>query len=46
MFVHQHPEVFVDSVLFYIKYRIDTVAVDKRIWVYPTQKPWMTWEVW
>ncbi|KAM9495214.1 E3 ubiquitin/ISG15 ligase TRIM25-like [Clarias gariepinus] len=30
---------FTDSVLCYIKNCIDTV--DKRIWIYPNQKPWM-----
>jgi len=34
-----------DSVLRYIRNCIDTVAVDKRIRVYPNQKPWMTREV-
>lgn len=45
MFVHQDLEVFTDSVLCYIKYCINTVTVDKRIRVYPNQKPWMTREV-
>lgn len=33
------------DVLCYIKNCIDTVTVNKRIWVYLIQKPWMTREV-
>lgn len=33
------------AVLGYVKHCTDTVAVDKRIWVHPNQKPWMTREV-
>uniref|UniRef100_UPI0037E88240 NLR family CARD domain-containing protein 3-like n=1 Tax=Semicossyphus pulcher TaxID=241346 RepID=UPI0037E88240 len=45
--IFEHPDlgVFTDSVLCYIKNCIDTVTVDKRIQVYPNQKPWMTREV-
>ncbi|KAK3575095.1 hypothetical protein QTP86_020708 [Hemibagrus guttatus] len=45
IFEHPDLEVFTDSVLCYIKNCIDTVTVDKRIQVYPNQKPWMTREV-
>ena len=38
-------KVFTDNVLCYIKNCIDIVTVDKRICVYPNQKPWMTREV-
>ncbi|KAK3515915.1 hypothetical protein QTP86_020657 [Hemibagrus guttatus] len=41
----ENLEVFTDSVLCYIKNCIDTVTVDKRIRVYPNQKPWMNREV-
>lgn len=33
------------SVLCYIKTCTDTVTMEKRIWVYPKQKPWITREV-
>lgn len=36
---------FTDSVLCYFKNCIDTVILDKRIWVYPNQKPWITQKV-
>ncbi|KAM7373781.1 hypothetical protein PAMA_022061 [Pampus argenteus] len=42
IFEHQNLDVFTDSVLCYIKNCIDTVTVQKRIRVYPNQKPWMT----
>ncbi|KAK3541571.1 hypothetical protein QTP86_031647, partial [Hemibagrus guttatus] len=45
IFEHPDLEVFTDSVLCYIKNCIDTVTVDKRIRVYPNQKPWMNREV-
>ena len=45
IFEHQDLNVFTDSVLCYIKHCTDTVTVDKRIRVYPNQKPWMTREV-
>ena len=45
VFEHQDLELFTDSVLCYIKHCTDTVTVDKRIRVYPNQKPWMTREV-
>lgn len=45
VFEHQDLEVFTYSVLCYIKNCIDTVTVDKRVRVYPNQKPWMTREV-
>ena len=38
-------DVFTDTVLCYIKNCVDTVTVEKRIPVYPNQKPWMTREV-
>lgn len=34
------------KVLCHIKCCIDTVTVDKRMQVYPNEKPWMTREVW
>lgn len=36
---------FTDSVLCYIKYCTENVAVEKRIQVFPNQKSWMTREV-
>ena len=45
IFEHQDLNVFTDSVLCYIKHCTDTVTVDKRIRLYPNQKPWMTREV-
>ncbi|KAK3506578.1 hypothetical protein QTP70_009898 [Hemibagrus guttatus] len=45
MFEHQELGVFTDSVLCYIKNCIDTVTVDKCIWVYYNKKTWMTREV-
>ncbi|KAM3842547.1 uncharacterized protein ACN63O_022346, partial [Diretmus argenteus] len=45
VFEHQDLDLFTDSVLCYIKHCTDTVTVEKRIRVYPNQKPWMTREV-
>jgi hypothetical protein len=36
---------YTETVLFYIKTCIDNVTVNKRISVFPNQKPWMTSEV-
>ncbi len=41
VFEHQDLELFTDSVLCYIKTCADTITVDKRIRIYPNQKPWM-----
>ena len=45
VFEHQDLNMYTDSVLCYIKNCTDIVTVDKRIRVYPNQKPWMTREV-
>lgn len=45
IFKHQDLGQYTTSVLDYIKYCIDNVTVEKRIWVYPNRKPWMTEEV-
>ncbi|KAJ8402846.1 hypothetical protein AAFF_G00361600 [Aldrovandia affinis] len=45
VFEHQDLEVFVFCVLCYIMFCIGMVTVDKRIRVYPNQKPWMNREV-
>lgn len=45
IFEHQDLEEHTTIVLCYIKNCMDTVTVDKCIWVYPNQKPWMTKEV-
>lgn len=45
VFEHHDLDVFTDSVLCYIKNCTDNVTVDKRIRVFPNQKPWMTREV-
>src|SRR4029434_6655919 len=45
IFKHQDLEVYTSTVLCYIKHCVDTVTVDRRIQVYPNQKPWMTKEV-
>ena len=45
IFKHQDLEVYTSTVLCYIKHCVDTVTVDRRIRVYPNQKPWMTKEV-
>lgn len=42
IFEHADLEVFTDTVLCYIKNCTDIVKVEKHIWVYPNQKPWMT----
>lgn len=39
IFAHQDLNVFTDSVLCYIKHCTDTVTVDKRLRIYPNQKP-------
>ncbi|CAG5896353.1 unnamed protein product [Menidia menidia] len=44
-FYHEDLEIFTDAVLSYIKYCIGNVTVEKRIWVFPNQKPWMTRQV-
>ncbi|CAG5958704.1 unnamed protein product [Menidia menidia] len=44
-FYHEDLEIFTDAVLSYIKYCIGNVTVEKSIWVFPNQKPWMTRQV-
>lgn len=41
----QDLETYTQTILFYITSCIDNVTVEKRIRVYPNQKPWMTKEV-
>ena len=41
----QDLEDFTSSVLSYIKFCMDIVTTEKRVLVYPNQKPWMTGEV-
>lgn len=36
---------YTETVLFYIKHCADSVAVERRIWTFPNQKPWMSREV-
>ena len=45
VFKHQDLAVHTESVLSYIKYCVGNVTVDKRICVFPNQKPWMTSQV-
>ncbi|XP_078249882.1 uncharacterized protein LOC144589337 [Pogona vitticeps] len=45
VFDHPDLEEHTAAVLGYMVHCIDTVTVDKRIWVYPNQKPWMTGKV-
>ena len=42
VFEHQDLEMFTDSVMCCIGNCIYTVTVEKQIWVYPSQKPWIT----
>ncbi|CAG6018054.1 unnamed protein product [Menidia menidia] len=44
-FYHEDLDIFTDAVLSYIKYCIGNVTVEKSIWVFPNQKPWMTRQV-
>lgn len=45
VFEHQDLELLTDSVLCYIKNCMDTITVDKKICIFPNQKPWMNQEV-
>ncbi len=46
VFSHQSDlETFTSSVLSYISYCVDNITVDKKIRVYPNEKPWMDNEV-
>lgn len=45
VFQHQDLAVHTEVVLAYIKYCMDNVRVNKIIWVFPNQKPWMTSQV-
>ena len=45
VFEHHDLQEYTDTVLSYIKNCVDTVTVNKRIRVFPNQKPWMTSEV-
>jgi len=44
-FEHQELETFTGMVLDYIKFCIGNVTVDKNIWVFQNQKPWITNQV-
>ncbi len=45
LFYKEDLEKFTETVLFYIKYCMDNVTVDKCIRIFPNQKPWMTSKV-
>lgn len=36
---------FTTTVLYYVKLGVNTVTMDKLIWVNPNQKPWLTAEI-
>lgn len=42
IFEHLDLEQYTETVLFYIKICMENVTVNKKIWVFPNQKPWMT----
>ncbi len=42
VFENQELEEYTSTLLCYIKNCVDNVTVDKHIWIYSNQKPWMT----